>query len=413
MAGRPIVNNPSGIEQLLQTKQLEVNSLLEVTQAINNNLSAPELFRIYEFILRAQIGIEKLCVFIKGVKSDEWEMITNYGAGQPEEDLDVIKTLIHLQNITPSEEIENDFVRSFQMIIPANHKNRPLAFALLGWDTKKKELDEDNMKFIQTITNIIAVAIENKKLFNAQLEQEGMRRELELAGQMQNLLIPKSLPKNDQVEMAAVYLPHDEVGGDYYDVFQIDEDHLGICIADISGKGIAAALLMSNFQATLRALIYQNFPLATLISILNRRIVNITEGEKFITVFVGIYNRKTRKMHYINAGHNPPYLYQNNKIQKLEKGSTIIGMFDNLPSIEEAEIDITKNALLLFYTDGLVDLENEQGVSFPTAEIRAFISDNIELNVEEFKDRLVQRLDEYRGTKMYTDDITILVCRIF
>lgn len=413
MANRPIVHNPSGLEQLLQSKQLEVNSMLEVTQAINNNLSAADLFRIFEFILRAQLGINQLSVYIKGVKSNEWEVITNYGQDASKADIDVEKILVPIKSTTDTKGIKNEFVRKFQMIIPAYHKNEALAYALIGWDSKKRDLGEDSLNFIQTITNIIAVAIENKKLFNSQLEREGLRRELELAGQMQTLLVPKSLPQNDKIEMAAAYLPHDEVGGDYYDVFNIDDDTIALCIADISGKGIAAALLMSNFQATLRALIYQDFPLATLISILNRRIVNITGGEKFITLFIGMLNLKTKKFKYINAGHNPPFLYHDGKITQLDKGSTILGMFENLPKVDDGEVTIKKNSILLYYTDGLVDLENEKGETFEPRYIRDFIMKNHALSMEEFKDRLVERLDEYRGNKMYTDDVTILASRIF
>ena len=112
------------------------------------------------------------------------------------------------------------------------------------------------MSFIQTITNLIVVAIENNKMAVEQLKQAAMKKELELAAQMQSLLFPPSLPSNESYEIHATYLPHQEVGGDYYDYIPLSDHEFAICMADVSGKGIAAALLMANFQANLHALIH-------------------------------------------------------------------------------------------------------------------------------------------------------------
>ncbi|MCH8902534.1 MAG: SpoIIE family protein phosphatase [Bacteroidetes bacterium] len=413
MAVRSIKNRETDFEGLLKNKQLEVNSLLEVTQAINNNISSSALFRIYEFILRAQLGIERACVFIKNEDSEVWEAICDYGLEQKYDPIDVKKLLFPITEITLGEKLEDKFIKNFHVVIPVFHKKVPLAYALIGKVERDNPLDEEEIKFIQTITNIISVALENKRLFNQQLKQEGFRREMELAGQMQSLLIPKSLPGNKYFEMSATYKPHSEVGGDYYDVFKLSDDEIAFCIADISGKGIAAALLMSNFQATIRALIYQDFPLTTLVSILNRRIINITGGEKFITFFICIFNSKTKKLKYLNAGHNPPYIMIDDKISGLEEGCTILGMFEQLPDISSGEISIDREAMLLLYTDGLVEQENEANIPFEAGRIMDFVRKNHRKSAEEFKDQLAETLEKYKEDRLYTDDVTILVAKFF
>ena len=168
-----------------------------------------------------------------------------------------------------------------------------------------------------------------------------MKKELELAAQVQTLLIPDQLPKDDAIEMAAIYQPHRDIGGDYYDYLEVNEDEIVFCIADISGKGIAAALLMANFQAQLRAYLRQNYlPITDFIQQLNKNVNQITRGDKFITMFLAKYNKATRVLKYINAGHNPPVLLQNGKSQLLDKGCTILGMFEELPFVNMQEITL-------------------------------------------------------------------------
>ncbi|NJK96919.1 MAG: serine/threonine-protein phosphatase [Bacteroidales bacterium] len=159
-----------------------------------------------------------------------------------------------------------------------------------------------------------------------------------------------------------------EVGGDYYDVIKLDEEEVGFCIADVSGKGISAALLMSNFQATFRALFTKNVPLKFLIERLNERVLSNAKGEKFITFFIGRYNNKTRELEYINAGHNPPLLYliQSEQLTFLRSGCVGLGMLDDIPYVVKGTLQITEPVKILCYTDGLVELLEGDNVNVGT-----------------------------------------------
>lgn len=397
------------LEKQLQIKQLQVSALLEVTQAINNSLSSDKLFRIYEFILRAQISVKRLVVFLQDVSLN---CICQYGL-EPNFNPDILtEEIIKYNRLTFFDDEPNPLLSDFDLIIPVYHKDKPLAFALLGEpDVDENETLDEKIKFIRTITNIIVVAVENKRLFTQQLEQEKLKRELELAADVQSLLIPRDLPNNDHLEMAAVYLPHRDIGGDYYDYIPIDDDRVLFCIADISGKGIAAAILMANFQAILRTLAKTQIDFESFVVQLNQTVTDITKGEKFITLFIGEYNTRTRELQYINAGHNPPVLYEKGRFSLMEKGCTILGMFEELPAMEVGTQILAEDAILINYTDGLTDLENEEGFNYTLEMLRQFIRTNDTYSMAVFNNLLLKSIFDFKGEQHFIDDISILSCR--
>lgn len=404
-----ITNSSEHLERQLQIKQLQVSALLEVTQAINNSLASEKLFRIYEFILRAQISVKRLVVYLQ---DEGLHCICQYGL-EPDFNPDALtEEIIKYNRLTFFDDQPNDILSEFDLIIPVYHKDKPLAFALLGEpDVDENETLDEKIKFIRTITNIIVVAVENKRLFAQQLEQEKLKRELELAADVQSLLIPRDLPNDDRLEMSAVYLPHRDIGGDYYDYIPIDENRVLFCIADISGKGIAAAILMANFQAILRTLAKTQDDFEQFVVHLNETVTDITKGEKFITLFIGEYNLQTRELQYINAGHNPPVLYNKGHFHQLEKGCTILGMFEELPALEVGRKTLNDNAVLINYTDGLTDLENEAGLNYTLDMLRAFIRNNDSYTMAVFNNLLLKSIFDFKGEKQFIDDISILSCR--
>ena len=190
---------------------------------------------------------------------------------------------------------------------------------------------------------------------------------MELAAEMQKLLFPAKLPSNNRMEVAAHYESLHLIGGDYYDLIKLNNEEYVLCIADVSGKGVPAALLMSNFQANLRANIKYNhagLSIENLIRELNKNVNDSANGEKFITFFLAYYNCTNRVLKYINAGHNHPILTDGKTAKQLNKGCIGLGMFEELPSVEVEEIVLKPNDTLVCFTDGLVELENEECEQF-------------------------------------------------
>ncbi|MFN8310411.1 MAG: PP2C family protein-serine/threonine phosphatase [Chitinophagales bacterium] len=400
----------SKIEPLLALKQQQINSLLEITEAVNNNWPIEALVRVYESILIAQLGIQKIALIIKG-NDLNWSCISYTG-----NDTEFLKAD---QNEFVKPFCENPMVSAittvpeFDYVIPIAHKKVPIGFAFVG-DFKSEGGDtrEEKLKFTQTITNIILVANENKRLFKNQMDKALLEKELKLAADMQNMLVPSAMMNNEIIESAAYYKPHKDIGGDYYDFIKLNDDEILFCISDISGKGVPAALLMANFQANLRAIAGRNYSLDSMVDLLNKKVAEITKGEKFITLFIAKYHFKTRQLHYVNAGHNPSLLYADGKVQLLDKGCTILGMFDVLPFINIGEAQVPENAILINYTDGVTEASNSNGDLFDVEGLLKFVEENCGKNLNTFNHDLITHLNEYKGNDEFDDDLTLLTLRI-
>lgn len=400
----------------LKLKQLEIDALLEVTTAINLNEPASHLFELLNTLLSEQLGVEHYLFFFNQNKG--WQVNASRGFDLNNLNIDVERDLLQFNQLLILSDLGAErpaILQDFDLIIPVFHKQKPLAFLLMSTPLLQSyEPLEEKIKLVQTVVNIISVAIENKKLFKKEKEQEALKRELEVAAQVQTMLIPDKLPRNNEFEMAAIYLPHINVGGDYYDYMELGDDKFFFCIADISGKGIAAALLMANFQAQLRELVKRNhMRIDTFIQELNAGVLLNTRGEKFITMFLGIFNRKTRKLQYINAGHNPPVLVTGNQSILLESGCTILGMFENLPNVQPGEFLIQEDATILCYTDGLTDLVNESNQVFSLRGLTEFLKQDCRRSTDEITRELIEIITKYKAANDLVDDITILAVKIF
>ena len=394
----------------LQAKKLQLHWLLQISKAINYNFTTKQLLDVYEHVLHSQLKVERLALLIH---EHHWKCALLYGTDKGFHNFDLEKILEELNVVHDLETEKELWIKSFDTIIPVFHKDHVLAYALVGGmsDTtiqKKNEL----IPFIQTITNLIVVAIENNIVSEEKIRQAGIKKELELAAQMQNMLFPVSLPVNDRYELHATYLPNQEVGGDYYDYIPINDDEFVFCMADVSGKGIPAALLMSNFQANLHAYVQHNTSLTELVKQLNANVFTSAKGEKFITFFIGRYNSKKRELNYINAGHNSPILLHGKVVYMLNEGCTGLGMFEELPFVNQGKVFIPENAFLHCYTDGVIEVENDTSDDFGLERLRQFLVDRINVeNIEDLHRQLISFLSAYKQSRSYTDDITLLSCR--
>jgi len=405
----------SSLEQLereLHLKQLQINRLLNITQAINNNVKEDGLYKMYNSFLSWEMGIKKMALYVTD-KDNEWYCASTIGIEEKLSELDITDKLANYQRLKNIDE-DNDhpLIKEFDVVIPVLHKENPIAYTFIGGFDQDEDM-YNKIQFITTITNIIAVAIENKRLFKRQLEQERLKKEMELASQMQALLIPSNLPKNERYELASIYKPHLGVGGDYFDFIAFDDGTLVFCVADISGKGIAAALLMANFQSKFHDLINKRSALDEFISKLNESLFEITNGDKFLTFFVAEFNTNTNELRYVNCGHNPPLLIMNGKNIPLDKGSTILGSFKELPEIEVGTEQVNEEAIILTYTDGLTDVKNGEGVFYDEDMLKVFALENYEQSAEAFNDKLLKTIDKFKGDQIYPDDFTVLTCKVF
>ena len=395
-------------KKLYNLKQMELNSLLEITESINNNLPETALYKIYDFTLRANLNIDKYAFY---VFEDAWHAKASFGlSSELNKDTPLPEKLMELREISQVSGVKSPFDQ-FQVAIPILHKSQLLAIVLAsGADSSNEDL---NTTFIQAISNLIIVAIENKRLARRQLEEEAIRKELEIAKSVQSFLFPDNLPNGVRLKVEASYLPHQSVGGDYYDYIPINKNQFLVCIADVSGKGIPAALMMSNFQASLHTLLRHTSNLTEIVEALNYQIHESAKGESFITFFVAIYDHDLNTMVYVNAGHNPPFLINSaGELQELDIGSTILGVFDPLPFLSEGFIPDLDGFTLFAYTDGLTETENAAGEEIGSERIADFIKNNYKKSLAIIHQEILDDLDIFRGNIPFKDDITMLSCKV-
>lgn len=397
------------LEKELSLKQLQIKSLLTITQAINDNVSAEGLFNMYKSFLSWEMGIEKMALFV--IEDQGWECTASINFNRKGKE-EIVPLLLQHKRMYTIKKDDAAALHGFDIVIPVFHKELPIAYSVIGGIKDKEDL-YNKIQFITTITNIIAVAIENKRLFKKQLEQERYRREMELASQVQQMLIPEQLPVEDKFALSKIYKPHFNIGGDYLDFIRFDKDRFAFCIADISGKGVAAALLMANFQAMIQSLIFQYRDLETFVFALNQAVYRITKSERYITFFVAEIDVKKKTLKYVNAGHYPPLLKMNGELLKLNKGCSFIGAFEKLKNIKEEAIDLKPDAMIVTFTDGLTDLKNNKEEYFSDSVLEKFLDKNYKLDPESFNKKLLSEINRFRGDMDIADDIAVLTCKIY
>ena len=402
------------LETKLEFQEFKLNSLLEITNAINSNLPIEKLIEIFHFILKEQLHFSKILLLHQQQK---WEVLLKTGIKGSIVTDGLVKILARSKEITTIDSSPDQLLSKFQTIVPVFHQKEPLAYLLLSenhFDELSSKEHLNNLRFIQTLANIIVVAIENKRMNLQHIKQVRLKKELEVASEMQKMLFPTSLPSNKQMDLSAKHTSRHQVGGDYYDFIPLNEDEFIFCIADVSGKGISAAMLMANFQATIRTLYsYQQFELDYLINELNKKVIQNAKGEKFITFFIAHYNQISRKLKYINAGHNAPILTNGKKIKLLDEGTVGLGMFDELPFINTGALYVDPNTTLVMYTDGVIELENEKNEYFEIERLIKLIHQYYPLKMEDLNSLIFSKLDEWKSNKNFDDDTAIFSCRFY
>ena len=406
------LSNLETLERELNLKQLQINRLLNITQAINNNVSADGLFTMYNSFLSWEIGVKKMALYIKEDHTGEWTCASSIGISDELLEIDIREHLPEYTRLNYVDESENALINEFDVVIPVRHKDQAIAYVFIGGFGEDEDM-YNKVQFITTITNIIAVAIENKRLFKRQLEQERLKREMELASEMQRMLIPRIMPRTESYELDSIYKPHLGVGGDYFDFLQFTDGKIVFCVGDISGKGVAAALLMANFQANFHTLINKRESLDEFIKDLNQSVHLITGGDRFITFFIAEYDIKARCLKYVNAGHNPPVLVVEGKLHQLKTGCTILGSFTRLPKVEVGSMTLDGEAIVLTFTDGLTDIRNKEDEFLNEQIVFDFAQENYGLSAPEFNKRLMAEIERFKGEQTYPDDFTVLTCKIF
>jgi len=270
----------------------------------------------------------------------------------------------------------------------------------------------DQLAALATSFNSMTENLE--RLFHVEKEKERLESELEIAREVQNQLFPKNTPTLRTMELTGVCQPARMVSGDYYDFLCMDHNRVALAVGDVAGKGISAALLMASIQSIMRTQLSESkgaFCTSSAVALLNRQLYASTSPEKYATFCFGVYDEQSRILSYTNAGHLPPLLLRAGESTSLEVTGTVVGAF---PSIryEQRELPLLPGDLLVAYTDGIAEPENEYGEEFGVQRLTETILRYQHADSPEIISRVMEAVEHWSGTGEQADDMTILLARI-
>ncbi|MFZ0039080.1 MAG: SpoIIE family protein phosphatase [Candidatus Acidiferrales bacterium] len=251
------------------------------------------------------------------------------------------------------------------------------------------------------------------ELIEEQRKRQRLENEISIAREVQEQLFPQSIPQVQGVELAAICRAARVVSGDYYDFIRLSPCRIGIAVADISGKGISAALLMASLQAALRsqAVLDANGSTAQLVSRLNHHLFHNTSDDRYATFFYAVFDSSTRKLEYTNAGHCAPVFVADGKVTKLDAGGTVVGLFDEA-EYESVTIEAPPDSLLVAFSDGLFEPENVYGEEFGTPRLTDEILRHRDAAPQRMAESLIDSAEQWAGTPEQADDMTVVVARL-
>jgi phosphoserine phosphatase RsbU/P len=295
--------------------------------------------------------------------------------------------------------------------VPLILKGKMLGLLTVFNKKNNNDFTEEDQKLLSIIAAQSAHVIENARLHEEEHAFFRLREEMRLATEIQVNLLPHSSPELPGYQISGKSVPAKEVGGDYFDFITLDENRMAFCLADISGKGIPAALLMANLQATLRGQSILNFSCKDCISFANRLLYRNTDIHKYATLFYGILDHKNNIIRYCNAGHNNPILIsKDKKMRRLDVGGIVVGIMPDYP-FQETSIQLNPGDLLVLFSDGITEAINESDEEFEENRLINLVLELQDSSADCIIETLLQSVNEFSANTEPMDDKTVVVIK--
>jgi sigma-B regulation protein RsbU (phosphoserine phosphatase) len=303
-----------------------------------------------------------------------------------------------------------------QLLLPLAFKDKLIGFMSLGAKKSEEPYSASDVHLLQSVATQTGLALESSHLTEAiaveVAQRERLNRELEIAREVQERLFPQSYPAVPGLDYAGRCRPAQGVGGDYYDFLELTDGCLGIGIGDISGKGIPAALLMASLQASLRGQTISGSPdLAKLMSNVNRLIFDTSQANRYATFFYGQYDPSTRKFIYVNGGHNPPMVFRNGQVLRLEEGGPVVGLF-KAAHYSEGVLQLAQGDVLLLYTDGISEAMNSVDEEWGEERMMDTVQARKNSTALEMIEKVIDAADAFVAGAPQHDDMTVMIVRV-
>lgn len=268
-----------------------------------------------------------------------------------------------------------------------------------------------DISLLRAVANQCAAAIIHARMRRDAREAEALERQVRLAGDVQRRMIPTRSPRHPRLDIAAIYQPSNELGGDFYDFLEFPGGNVGVAVADVVGKGVPASLTMASVRAALRAHAKSIYDIDRIMVELNRHICRDTLMSEFVTLVYGVFSDDVRTFTYCNAGHEPVLLLRDGRITPLEHGGTVLGI-DREATYEMGRIDLRSGDLLVFLTDGFVEAIDYNGQAFGRARFHESLQRHASLDAQQLAQQLLWDIRRFKGLAKQSDDLTLVIAKV-
>ncbi len=399
----------------VEQRNLMLSSLFEISRDFSMLLSRNQITKMLSYRLMGQLMVSKFAVYLDDKDYGYQPLLNRFDKDIGSEffdsiDIDSIRFVRDMELTDTYAEMMD--AMGIELISPMINQGLIKGFLLIGHKMSGELVTNENLSFAEALGNTALFALENERLFLEELEKKRMESEMNLALDIQKRLLPKSAPIIEGYDIAGMTVPSRHVGGDYYDYIKLPSGETLFVIADVSGKGMPASLIMANLQAALKVLCPLGLSLNQLIINLNNLVFQNTSADKFVTLFCGILNPEEHTFHYINAGHNPPFLInKDGKFNTLSEGGLILGIVDYEYPYEDMTIVLSEGDLILMYTDGVTEAKSKDDDEYGEIRLENFVVNNRNLRASELTDAIYNDLQHFFTGAIQSDDITLTVLK--
>ncbi len=402
------------VNRTLDEKIHQLKTLFELAKEFGGILDRDRLLKMFSLTLMGQIGASRYAICLKEGTS----VYSKISGADLEADKETLFEIVRTPLLTSDIPLKKkyDALRSHlekekvAAVIPLQLQNDVKGVLCLGGRLRGTPYTQSDLEFVFSLANLAFVSLENTRLFADALEKKKLENELLIAREIQQGLLPRSITAVPGFDIAAVNISSKQVGGDYYDVIPAEGGSVIIAIADVSGKGTPASLLMANVQATVHALVPFNLPLSDATARINDLIYRNTGADKFITFFWGSLDAAAKTFRYVNAGHNPPIVVRKDgSVERLTEGGLILGIIKTVMPYQEGSVQLRSGDRIILYTDGVSEAMDVNGNDYTEERLEDFVRTLKGKNAEQTLAAVKEEIQRFSAGAPQSDDITLVV----
>lgn len=420
----PTIENSIRFEEIkmlnknMSSQIQHLRTLFELSKEFNSNFEDRDrIMKLLKYSLLGNFGIKDYVLLTRS-KSEDFKMI------ESGKSFNFIPDILNQFNEIFEPEIVDENTDSnikkhlyeigFRLIIPVKSNNVVETIVLLGEKLNKSPFTIGDIQFLESLINLSVISLDNTVLFNEYLAKQKIESELDVAREIQVALLPKEIPSVKGYSAAGCNIPALHVGGDYYDIIKLTDDKYAIVIADVSGKGTPASLLMSNIQSAVHSFLKfynKDFALEDATQKINELIFSNTSSEKFITFFWGILDTGTNEFIYVNAGHNPPFLFKGEEVINLDQGGLMLGVIESGIGYSSGKIILDSKDVLVLYTDGVSEARNNLKDEYSEERIINVVNKCRKEHSDNIQNCLLEDIKVFTKGENQYDDITMIILK--